>query len=138
MCILDDKGTAGLKSFNSTYIDLILSSEEFRNDSIEFLENCFIQDYTKTRSQKIQKLVKQIIKVVENAWIDYQYTRPSDAKTHQAVSLKEYILSKIRENILNNPKSKLPWSNMELEEAKVVAEQKILKARTVFSFDVNF
>ena len=135
-CTLDDKGRAGLKSLNSTYIDLILSSERFRNDCIEFLEYCFVQDYQKTRYHKIEKLLKQITKVVESAWMAYNSSQLSNKNFSKDQSLKEFVNSKVKEHILSNSKSKLPWSNTELDEAKLFARQRINKARSVL--DSNF
>ena len=120
---------AGLKSFNSTYIDLILSSEEFRNDTVEFLENFFVQDYMKTRHQKIDKVLKYMNKIIEGAWAEYQFTYASAGGTQSKMTAKEFILKRIRDTIIFNPKSKLPWSNGELEEAKIFAYQKIQKAK---------
>eukprot|EP00331_Platyophrya_macrostoma_P024038 CAMPEP_0176448014 /NCGR_PEP_ID=MMETSP0127-20121128/25474_1 /TAXON_ID=938130 /ORGANISM="Platyophrya macrostoma, Strain WH" /LENGTH=352 /DNA_ID=CAMNT_0017834769 /DNA_START=42 /DNA_END=1101 /DNA_ORIENTATION=+ len=113
---LKTKGTAGLKSFNSTYIDLILSSEQFRNDAYEFMEGCFVQEYIKTRYQKIEKLLKQMEKYLKEL---------------------ETLILKIKENVMNNSKSKLPWSNSELEEAKLFAKQRIIKAKNVLEMAIE-
>lgn len=90
------------------------------------MENIFVQDYLKTRYQKIDKLLKQIQKIIEVAWQNHLFTKVNDAK--EKVPFKESIIQKIRENLLYNPKSKLPWSDSELEEAKLFARQKIQRA----------
>ena len=130
------KGTAGLKSFNSTYIDLILSSEQFRNDATEFMEEFFVQDYIKTRYQKIDKLLKQTRKLLEAAWEDYQYSLSNRVKSDKG-SLKDFLIMRIKENTKNNSKSKLPWTNAELEEAKVFAKQRIMKAKNILEMTIE-
>ena len=123
----------GLKSLNSTYIDLLLRSEKFRNDAMNYLEENFVQDYIKTRYKKIDKLLSGLNKIISSRYLKFKNGIVDDVIFSLFGSnitdndIKYRINKEIREQILFNSKFKLPWSNFELEEVKDFA--KILFAK---------
>jgi len=110
-----------LKSFNLKYIELILSSKRFLYETIEYLENSFAQSYAKSRYQKIDKVVENIADVVDQMYRDF-----SRDYGNNPLGLRDIVLRRVTE-VLQSSKSKLPWSNAELEEAKEFARVTIRK-----------
>ena len=114
----------GLKSLNSTYIDLLLRSEKFRYDAINYLEENFAQDYIKTRYKKIDKLLRGLNKIISLRYQEFNKGIANDVILNALsnhitdADIKYRINKETREKILFNSKSKLPWSNFELEETK--------------------
>jgi len=118
------KDNAGLKSLNSTYIDLILSSEVFRQDAMCFLEEVFVQDYIKTRYKKLDKMLKQLKKIISTTYEGIQQTAATDScfgYPPSAADIKYLINKEVKQHLLFNSKTKLPWTNLELEEAREFA-----------------
>lgn len=111
-----------LKSFNLKYIELILSSKRFMAETIEYLENDFVQNYTKSRYQKIDKVLQNITSVLEQGM--KEFSRKYDGDRNNFVDI---MLRRISDALLNNSKSKLPWSDAELDEAREFARLTIEK-----------
>ena len=103
----------GQKSFNKTYIDLILQSKVFRNDLQIYLENHFVKDCVANRNRKILKFLSHCKKIKDDICLMHSITTPL---MDLDVAKKE-IVSKLREYILNDGKAKLPWSDTEILQA---------------------
>jgi len=103
-----------LKSINTTFIDLVLMSEKFREESIFYLENVFVQENANSRCKKIGKILEKIRVVVKQTMTKNKNLSLEDRLQKVNKSVQDYI-------ILNN-KTKLPWSNAELLEAKEFAQ----------------
>eukprot|EP00331_Platyophrya_macrostoma_P009005 CAMPEP_0176420292 /NCGR_PEP_ID=MMETSP0127-20121128/8526_1 /TAXON_ID=938130 /ORGANISM="Platyophrya macrostoma, Strain WH" /LENGTH=319 /DNA_ID=CAMNT_0017800873 /DNA_START=254 /DNA_END=1217 /DNA_ORIENTATION=+ len=104
-----------IKSFNLRYIELLLCSKKFRDETVEYLEEEFAQGYTKLRFKKIDKLLEHAMNALSQSYkqaVRANNVRPGDI---------------LKELIVNNPKSKLPWSDAELEETKEFARLTIEK-----------
>lgn len=111
-----------LKSFNLRYIELILSSKKFREETLDFLENEFSQSYAKSRLKKIDKLLENALNVLSQSFKQSLASRNASPS-----EILQQAIGKLQDLILNNPKSKLPWSNAELEETKHFARETIEK-----------
>lgn len=109
----------GLKSLNTTYIDLILSSEKFKAVTIDYLENVFLQEARISRSQKISKLLSKLSSLATEA-----KNRTANLPVAKQI---ETVKSWIYDYLVVNPKSKLPWADCELQEARDFAYGAILR-----------
>jgi len=109
----------GLKSLNTTYIALILSSPSFKEETIDYLDNIFVQEYLKGRSKKIGKMITRLQMVARETLQSNCAALDSEKARAVANSIRSYIVT--------NPKAKLPWSNDELSETKEFALQAINK-----------
>jgi len=109
----------GLKSLNTTYIDLILSSDKFRNDTIDYLETVFLKESRTSRTQKIYKLISKL-----NSIASAVCEKNANLPIHQQI---EAVSNKIYDYLVVNPKSKLPWGDNELKEARDFAYGTIIK-----------
>ena len=109
----------GLKSLNTTYIDLILSSDKFRNDTIDYLETVFLKESRTSRTQKIYKLISKL-----NSIASAVCEKNANLPIHQQI---EAVSTKIYDYLVVNPKSKLPWGDNELKEARDFAYGTIIK-----------
>lgn len=85
------------KTINTRYVASIMKSEVFVKDFNEYLENDFMDDYAESRKYKISKVLE---------------------KCYEFLNKKKGGAGKIKEYIEENPKCKLPWSDMELNTAK--------------------
>jgi len=114
-----------LKSFNLKYIELTLSSKRFLADTLKYLECSFIQSYAKSRYQKIDKVIEKISAVLDQICREF-----SRSYENNPAGFRDIAQRRIEEVLLNNSKSKLPWSNAELEETRDFARltiEKIMK-----------
>jgi len=109
----------GLKSLNTTYIDLILSSDKFRKDTIDYLDNVFLKEARSSRCQKVSKLICKL-----NTLTGAVCETTSKLSIHQQI---EAVKQKIHDYLVVNPKSKLPWADAELKEARDFAYGTIIK-----------
>jgi len=109
----------GLKSLNTTYIDLILSSDKFRKDTIDYLDNVFLKETRNSRCQKVSKLICKL-----NSLTGAVCENNSNLPIHQQI---EAVKTKIHDYLVVNPKSKLPWADNELKEARDFAYNTIIK-----------
>lgn len=116
-----------IKSFNLRYIELILCSKKFREDVIEFLEEEFSQSYAKGRYKKIDKLLENAMNVLSQS-----YKQSIHSNNYRASDIIQLAIGNFQELVINNPKSKLPWSDCELEETKEFARQTIEKVAPSF------
>jgi len=110
-----------LKSINTTFIDLVLMSEEFREKANFYLDSVFVQENVSSRRKKIVKIIEKV-QVVANQTMTKNQKLPEDKRIQKT-------LNSIQDYIILNTKSKLPWSNAELFEAKDFA-QAILKRQS--------
>jgi hypothetical protein len=109
----------GLKSLNTTYIDLILSSDKFRADTIDYLNTVFLQETRNSRGKKINKLLTKLNSLASEA--------SSKAASMPVDEQLEMIKNGIQEYLVYNPKSKLPWADSEIQEARDFAYNTILR-----------
>jgi len=104
---------------------LILSSDTFKQDALHFLEEIFVQDYIKTRYKKIDKLLKQLKKIIAVTYENLNKTTAEDPlfSGYEPTSQEtKYLINKeVKQHLLHNSKTKLPWTNLELEEAREFA-----------------
>jgi len=110
-----------LKSINTTFIDLVLMSESFREKASYYLDSVFVQENVSSRRKKIVKIIEKI-QVVANQTMNKNQKLPEDKRVQKTINC-------IQDYIILNTKSKLPWSNPELFEAKDFA-QAILKRQS--------
>ena len=110
-----------LKSINTTFIDLVLMSEKFREKASFYLDSVFVQENVSSRRKKIVKIIEKI-QVVANQTMNKNQKLPEDKRLQKTINC-------IQDYIILNTKSKLPWSNPELFEAKDFA-QAILKRQS--------
>ena len=103
----------GQKSFNKTYIDLILQSKVFRNDLQFYLENHFVKDCVANRNRKILKFLSHCKKIKDDICLMHSITTP----LFDFDGVKKEIVVKLRGYILNDGKAKLPWSDAEILQA---------------------
>ena len=104
----------GQKSFNKTYIDLILKSKTFKKDLEFYLENHFIKDCAENRHRKILKFLNHCKKIKDDICLMHSITTPNKLDCD---GVKKMILLKLRGYILNDGKAKLPWSDTEIIQA---------------------
>ena len=93
------------KTINSKYVISIMKSQTFYDHFLDFLENCFVADYNRTREFKIQKVIE---------------------KCNECFASKKGTASgyeEVKNYVEKNPKCKLPWSDAELESAKESVRQ---------------
>jgi len=103
----------GQKSFNKTYIDLVLQSKVFRKDLEYYLENQFIKDCEANRHRKVLKFLNHCKKIKDDICLMHSITTP----LLDFDGPKKIILSKLRGYILTDGKAKLPWSDTEIIQA---------------------
>jgi hypothetical protein len=103
-----------LKSINSTYIDLILTSDKFREEANYYLENVFMQELVGSRCKKIAKMLEKLREVAKQAITQASHL-PLEKRTQS-------VVVKLQDYIILNTKSKLPWSDAELLETKEFAQ----------------
>lgn len=104
------KKNPNFKSLNFSYISLILSSEPFKNEMINYINYEFVQQHIESRIKKIFKLQNKLLELANKT-----------LESHQNLSeelQEQKIVSTIKHYILTNSKAKLPWSNEELKETK--------------------
>ena len=111
-----------LKTFNLKYIELILSSKRFLEETIEFLDNAFVQTYSKSRYKKIDRILEKAIDIFDQA-----YKQFVSSNSQNVEGFMELVKRRLEDLILNNSKSKLPWSDAELNETKEFARHTIRK-----------
>jgi DNA-dependent RNA polymerase auxiliary subunit epsilon len=87
------------KTINTKYVSNIMKSNKFHTDFTDFLEHHFLDDYKKTRQFKIQK-------VVEKCYECFGKKKGSGG------------FDEVQKYIEQNPKCKLPWSDIELVHAR--------------------
>ncbi|KAM3134551.1 hypothetical protein pb186bvf_013365 [Paramecium bursaria] len=104
------------KSFNQTYIKLIMSSSSFRREVNHYLQNKFVVECEKERIKKLQKFVSCCYQAYYQAEQDFIYYYAKDDQDEDFG--REYIRKKLEEYILLNPKCKIPWSNQEIYDAR--------------------
>ena len=109
----------GLKSLNTTYIDLILTSDKFKVDTIDYLDNVFLKECQKARVKKIAKLMTKLNSLAKDA-CKKSCNLPISGQV-------EAVNSALRNYLVENPKSKLPWTDSELQEARDFAYGVILR-----------
>mmetsp|Transcript_23294 Transcript_23294/g.20178 ORF Transcript_23294/g.20178 Transcript_23294/m.20178 type:complete len:311 (+) Transcript_23294:281-1213(+) len=97
----------GLKSLNTTYIDLILSSDKFKDDTFYYLEQVFAQEYNKSIQQKIYKMLLKLQAIADKVIAE-------TAPQNQPQAIKQAITN----YIVSNPKAKLPWTQQEVQDTK--------------------
>jgi len=103
-----------LKSINTTFIDLVLMSEKFREESIFYLENVFVQENVNSRCKKIGKVLEKIRALVKQTM--------AKTKNLSQEEKSQKVLKNVQDYIILNNKTKLPWSNAELFETKEFAQ----------------
>ncbi len=86
-------------TINSDYISFIKQSEILCSDLAGYISECFISDYRESRSQKLCNVL---------------------VKCYECLGLKRKGFDNVRKYIEDNPKCKLPWTDLELEYAKTV------------------
>ena len=111
-----------LKSFNLKYIELLLSSKRFLEETLEFLDNHFAQNYAKARYTKIDKILQHASDIYEQT-----YRLFVKNNNQNQTDFKEVVRRRLQDLIVTNAKSKLPWSDAELNEAKEFARETIMK-----------
>ena len=117
----------GLKSLNATYIDLILTSDKFKVDTIDYLDNVFMAECQKARVKKIVKLIIKLNGLANNAC-----KKTSNFTVNEQVAAVNSALSNY---LIENPKSKLPWTDSELQETRDFAYSVILRQSVKSSKD---
>jgi len=100
----------GLKTLNTTYIELILSSSRFRAATVYYLNSVFIQEALKSRAKKIAKMMAKLQSVALQSVTQFAGQPEHEQDQLVGLAVKNYIVS--------NPKSKLPWSDPELQDVK--------------------
>ena len=111
-----------IKSFNSRYIELLLSSKRFLEETVYYLQDEFVQNYSKSRLTKIDKLLKKTTNIYEQTLSQFGKV---DEQNHRAFAAE--LRSQLHDALIKNAKIKLPWTNSELEEAQGFAKQAIFK-----------
>lgn len=111
-----------LKSFNLKYIELILTSKRFMAETLKYLDCSFVQTYAKSRYQKIDKVIEKIASVIDQICREF-----SRIYENNPAGFRDIAQRRVSEVLLNNSKSKLPWSNAELEETREFARVTIEK-----------
>lgn len=112
--------TPGLKSFNKTYIDLILRSKKFKSDLEYYLENEFRKNCEESRKKKIFKFLNHCNKQIDNC-IQTNFILPFTNQNLEKI--KNYTITTINNYILLDGKAKLPWSNLEINEAYILCKK---------------
>ena len=115
-------GRSDIKSFNLRYIELLLSSKRFIEETLQFLEEEFVQNYSKSRYKKIDKIIEHATDVFDQTLRQFMKNRDQTQE-----NFMDLLQRRLQDLLINNPKSKLPWSNAELNEAKEFALQTIQK-----------
>lgn len=108
------------KSINSIFIDRILMSDKFKEEALFYLDHVFIQENASQRAKKAKKMLEKLREVVTKI-----------LKKSSGLSLEDQnriIIEEIRQYIIFNPKSKLPWSHEELVEAKEFARSSLQRS----------
>lgn len=108
------------KSINSIFIDRILMSDKFKEEALYYLDHVFIQENASQRAKKAKKMLEKLREVVTKI-----------LKKSSGLSLEDQtriIIDEIRQYIIFNPKSKLPWSHEELVEAKEFARASLQRS----------
>jgi len=97
------------KTINATYISLVSRSELFVQDIIAYLENQLSRDFEQLVDNKVNKTV--------NKWISLYNSSFCKFRCIEGICLF----------IVYNKKTKLPWFSSEVEEARRIVLQTILK-----------
>ncbi len=93
------KAPKHLRTINLAYIQNVALSQKFVTDFTKYLDDDFIQEYSKVIEEKLSALVMKW----ENQFI--------------GSSMKPEVIQAICEKIENCPKCKLPWNIREIEFA---------------------
>lgn len=101
----------GQKSFNKTYIELILKSNSFKKDLEIYLNDHFMKDCEENRIQKIMKFLNHCTKIKDDICLMHSITTP------HSNNLKKQVLFALRKYVLKDSKAKIPWSDDEIHQA---------------------
>ncbi|KAL4426316.1 hypothetical protein ABPG74_011468 [Tetrahymena malaccensis] len=151
------ENTPGQKSFNQAYISLILKSESFREKVKHYIDNLILKQIQEERKSKIAKLITNLRKKYHQIEKELQknnsmapdkfYTTQQSDNSYYWESTKEsednqpdevkaqitsqkfkQIVSKLENHIQTNSKIKLPWTDIQIEQAIQLAQRTIIQA----------
>ncbi len=84
------------KTVNPKYISTVAHSRTFIEDIVAYLNNNFFPEYTKSRYYKLERILNSC---------------------RDSIDCKQENILRLKQNIQNNPRFKLPWYDDELKKA---------------------
>ena len=105
------------KTVNPKYISTVAHSKTFIEDIVTYLNNSFFPEYTKSRYYKLERILNSC---------------------KDTIGCSQENILRLKQNIQNNPRFKLPWYDDELKKAMVCVknylEMRCHVAKENFSF----
>ncbi|EAR82361.1 hypothetical protein TTHERM_01179920 (macronuclear) [Tetrahymena thermophila SB210] len=152
------ENTPGQKSFNQAYISLILKSDSFRKKVQYYIDNLILEQIQQERKSKIAKVIANLkkkyqqiekelqkknnsiapfkLQTTPQSDISYYWESTKESEDNQPDEVKAQIKSENFKNIVSqledciqtNSKIKLPWTNIQIQQAIQLAQRTIIQA----------